>query len=100
MVVICLKSSAEAEPNEQRAHARTRTLLAAHILVEDRPPMLCVVRDMSRHGAKLVLRADDALPTLFRLHLLTRGATYRAQRMWRRGDVAGVRLEREETGAG
>lgn len=54
---------------------------------------------MSRNGAKLVLRAGDALPLRFRLHLLTRDAAYNARRMWRRGELAGVRFEEEENGA-
>ena len=77
---------------ERRSDPRYRTFFAGRILGDKGEPILCVVRDMSRGGARLVVDPAALLPVQFTLHLISTGQTLRAELVWRRADLAGVRL--------
>ena len=50
----------------------------------------CVVRDISKDGARLTLANPRALPDRFELLILTTGEIFQAVAKWRRGRELGV----------
>ncbi|MGD9783384.1 MAG: PilZ domain-containing protein [Hyphomicrobiaceae bacterium] len=58
---------------ERRQFGRRRTALHAWIKVAGRPPLACVVRDLSVNGALLEMEAPHWLPYRFELDIETSG---------------------------
>lgn len=78
---------------ESRSQVRVRTFLKGRIVFNNGNSTFdCLVRDLSGTGAKLVLTQTATLPEVFDLHILHKGAIYRAQIRWRRTDQIGVRF--------
>lgn len=78
---------------DSRSQVRVRTFLKGRIVFNSGNSTFdCLIRDMSGTGAKLVLTQAATLPEVFDLHILNKGAIYRAQIRWRRADQIGVRF--------
>lgn len=53
----------------------------------------CIVKNLSRTGAKLTAKNLPALPDSFELHVPQKHATYAVRVKWRAGDVVGVEID-------
>ena len=53
----------------------------------------CVVKNLSRTGAKLTAKNLPVLPDRFELHVPQKNATYTVRLKWRAGDVVGVEID-------
>lgn len=79
---------------------RERTYLGGAIAFNARySTMDCVIRNLSRNGAKLQLAGTATLPSEFDLVVLKTGQNRRARVIWRRADEIGVALD-DVSGAG
>lgn len=82
---------------EQRKEMRQRTFLKGRIIFNNgSSTMDCLVRDLSRFGARLALTETKTLPEVFELYIPQKDATYRSTLRWRRDDGVGVTFN--ETG--
>lgn len=76
---------------ERRSIPRLRTYLGAKISFDASYCVVdCLVRDLSRNGAKLVLSGTAILPSHFDLIVTTKGWKLHAELMWRGTDQIGV----------
>jgi PilZ domain len=77
---------------EARGSQRTRTLLGAKIIFNDRASVIdCVVRNISSSGAELALAAGAmGVPDNFELHIPSKCCSHRARLVWRDADGIGV----------
>ena len=75
-----------------RTAPRYRTFLAGKLRRDDGGVVLCVVRDMSKTGARLVVSPDAALSGAVELHVLSRNEIFHGEIVWREDDVAGMRF--------
>ncbi|HUZ75647.1 MAG TPA: PilZ domain-containing protein [Stellaceae bacterium] len=85
-----LERGTDANPADRRRHQRVGTMWMATLQsagsLHD-----CMVIDLSRGGAKLVL--PDAQPLADTVELVVGGfGTFRAKRVWQRGEFAGVQF--------
>jgi hypothetical protein len=53
----------------------------------------CIVKNLSRTGAKLTAKNLPTLPDSFELHVPQKNAAYAVRVRWREGDVVGVAIE-------
>jgi hypothetical protein len=53
----------------------------------------CVVKNLSRTGARLTVRNSPPLPDSFELHIPTKNVTYAVSAKWRKDDVVGVAID-------
>ncbi len=91
-VRLVTRAGVHVTPSELRAHPRYRTFLAAKIRVKDGPDILCVVRDMSKSGARLVIDPAAQVPCDIELHVLTRSEVFQGQVVWRERDLVGMKF--------
>lgn len=77
-----------------RREERTTTNWIALIRLFDGTEIPCNVKDISKSGAKLGVPEAYALPASFMLRILGRDFVLRVNLAWRRGNYAGVRIER------
>lgn len=78
---------------EHRREPRLRTLLSGSIMFDDhRCTMDCAVRNLSAHGAKVVLPDAYRIPQSFELAIPHHDQVHRAEVAWRKGDAAGLVL--------
>lgn len=75
-----------------RIAPRYRTFLAGKIRVEDGRFVLCVVRDMSKTGARLVVDPSASLSEAVELHVLSRNEVFHGSIVWREDDLAGMQF--------
>ena len=69
---------------ERRQHARSRTLIGAQIIFNQRRSTLdCTVRNLSEHGALLVLSDAVSTPELFELYLPLKRESRMVRARWR-----------------
>lgn len=80
------------DPSEKREHPRYRTFLAGKIRAPHQDDVLCVVRDMSKTGALVVVPPNAIVGREVTLHVLSRDEQFRGVVMWRRKDLAGIRF--------
>ncbi|WP_181702647.1 PilZ domain-containing protein [Chthonobacter albigriseus] len=81
---------------ERRKYPRRRSYLAGRVVFANRYCSIdCLVRDISRAGARLVLPRVRFLPLEFELILTDRKRTVRAKRIWSDPNDVGVRFEEE-----
>ena len=73
-----------------RGDHRQRTLKAAKIILTDWTTMDCVVRDISKGGARIALGDAFSLPQEFRLLLVSTNTIVPVQLLWQRGQTAGL----------
>jgi hypothetical protein len=71
---------------------RYRTFLAGKIRLGDGRFILCVVRDMSKSGARLVVDPATKLSEDVELHVLSRNEVFHGSIVWRDDDLAGMRF--------
>jgi PilZ domain len=77
---------------ERRQFGRRQTRVHAHIALRGRPPVLCVMRDVSEEGALLEVAHPQWLPSRFRLVVEAMGIETNCE-IVRRTDVSvGVRF--------
>lgn len=77
-----------------RREERTSTNWIALIRLFDGTEIPCNVKDISKSGAKLGVPEAYVLPSSFMLRILGRDFVLRVNLAWRRGNYAGVRIER------
>jgi hypothetical protein len=76
---------------ERREIHRGRTYLGGRLAFNNQYCTIdCLVRNMSRNGAKLVFEGTVLLPGEFELMLPQKGESRRARVVWRQQDEAGV----------
>jgi hypothetical protein len=97
--VACWAVSPERRPSEgeradQRAHPREQTHLRSAKLLDGAYRFLCEGRicDRSRHGLRVVLARDVALPPQLAVHIDETSEVREAEVVWRRGSTIGIRL--------
>ena len=68
---------------DQRSSARARTLLAGQIVFNDRSSVIdCVVRDLSRDGARLTFDYPISIPDRFELDIPKRNISIPVRVVW------------------
>ena len=78
---------------ESRSSPRKRTLLGGRIEFKNRSfTVECVVKDISETGARLLLTGTTEIPAEFDLWIPERNQRYRAQVVWRKASLVGVRF--------
>lgn len=81
--------------NERRQHARSRTLIGAQIIFNQRQSTLdCTVRNLSEQGALLILSDAVATPELFELYFPVKRESRMVRARWREGARQGVEFAR------
>ena len=80
------KSAAEGK----RAVHRQRTLKEAKVVLSDWTAVDCIVRDISKGGARLVFGDAFSLPKEFRVLIVSTNTIVPAKLLWQRGLTAGV----------
>lgn len=79
---------------EKRQAPRSRTLKQGRIILSDSTTISCVVRDVSRSGARIVLGSLAHLPSSFHLTVAPGDTTDLVELIWQRGLAAGVAFRR------
>jgi len=87
-------ASADNATQVARREARSETNWIATIRFRDGTELPCTVKDVSKSGAKIGVPASCALPDVFMLRIIGRDFLCLVRLAWRRGDYAGVRIER------
>lgn len=79
---------------EQRTDPRERTRLRSAKLLDGAYRFLCegAIRDRSRHGLRLALARDIALPLELKVHIDETAQVRDATVIWRRGATIGIRV--------
>ncbi len=76
---------------ERRANPRRATIRAAVSMLDGpQSPIECVVLDVSKGGARLLVHRRDELLSDFILHIEEFAMTQRCRVIWRREDEVGV----------
>jgi PilZ domain len=76
---------------ERRTAARKKSFLQGRIYYNNqRSSVDCLVRDISKQGAKLVFSDAVAIPDLVELYLPGKDEVHRVKLQWRKGDEIGV----------
>lgn len=86
-------ATVETSPTARREE-RTATNWIALIRLFDGTEIPCNIKDISKSGAKLGVPEAYILPASFMLRILGRNFVLRVNLAWRRGNYAGVRIER------
>jgi hypothetical protein len=87
------EASAAASPVDRRED-RNPTNWIAKIRLPDGTEIPCNVKDVSKSGAKVGIPSYHVLPETFMLRIIGRDFVCLVRLAWRRGDYAGVRIER------
>ena len=77
---------------ERRSEHRRLVLKRGRILIAGRAAYECLVRDLTRGGARLEFRAPVLLPAEFKLCLVSTDLTIPAVCIWQRRLEAGIRF--------
>ena len=78
---------------ERRQESRQRSLLSGRVVFDDNIcSMDCTVRNLSPHGALIVMSDSYRLPREFDLRVPHREEAHAATVIWRRADAAGLAL--------
>lgn len=77
----------------RRVHQRRRTLLGGKIVVNHLSTIDCRVRDLSDHGAQLLVATSVGVPDRFELRLDRENRYISARIVWRKADRIGVVFE-------
>jgi hypothetical protein len=76
---------------ERRRMARQKSLLRGTIHFNNRRSALdCLIRDISRYGARLTFSDAVTVPDVLELHIPQKNQTLRTHVIWRRGQEVGV----------
>ena len=80
-------------PAEPRQSQRVRTFLGGKLVLRDGSATIsCTIRNRSRTGAKIEIAAAQPIPLRFYLLIPKDRLAFDAETMWRRGNLAGLRL--------
>lgn len=78
---------------DKRTTSRQRTFISALISFnEQRSSMSCVIRNLSKSGARLAVDSAHTLPSTFKMDLPERGREYWARVVWLSPDAMGVKF--------
>ena len=77
---------------ERRGERRHRMLKQGVLMLTEWVSVNCVVRDISPGGARLEFERPIALPSRFRLHIVSADLTIPAVAAWQRRGEAGIRF--------
>ena len=77
---------------ERRSEPRVRSVLGGKIAINANRAMECMVRNVSPHGAFVVLPYAATMPESFRFAIPHREAAFEARVVWRRDAGAGLAL--------
>jgi hypothetical protein len=80
------------KPKHFEREVRRARHLSAWINVEGRAHCECQVMDISKHGAKLVVELNSAVPDLFELVFFQGGQNRVCEVVWRRAKMLGVKF--------
>jgi hypothetical protein len=76
---------------EARQAERVKSLLRAQIIFNNRMTTVdCVIKNISKTGAKLALNNTLSIPSEFDIYVPQKSHTYRARLVWRDKDAMGV----------
>ena len=90
----------EAVEKERRTSARKRSFLQGRIYYHQRRSSVdCLVRDISKRGAKLVFADAVAIPDVVELYLPAKEEMHQIRVQWRKGDEMGIDFIRPEESA-
>ena len=78
----------------ERREEQRGTSWPAQIRLEDGTELPCLIKDVSRSGAKIALPAAFPLARTFLLRIDERGVFLKVRLAWRRGSFCGMRIER------
>lgn len=85
--------------DERRSSPRRRTFLGALLRRLGGPPLAdCIVRDLSKTGARLYVEQPVALPGEIELEITKTGERFRAEVVWSGRDSYGVRFSEGREG--
>ena len=83
--------------DNRRNSPRRRTFLGAHVKRPGGTPLAdCIVRDLSKTGARLHVTQPIVLPGEIELEITKTGERFRAQVVWSTRDSFGVRFSTED----
>ncbi len=88
------KEQPETAQHVARREPRNPTNWIATIRLLDGTEIPCNVKDVSKSGAKVGVPASQALPPVFMLRIIGRDFLCLVRLAWRRGNYAGVRIEK------
>lgn len=81
----------EIESSDARQQPRIEALRGAMILLANgKPPLHCLITNLSPEGAELRPVSDARVPPYFMLHVPNDGVAYRAEVRWREEGRIGV----------
>ncbi len=84
--------------DEKRKTTRRRVLKEGKIIFADGMRVIdCTIRDMSEHGARLLIANSVGVPDTFHLFEKSSGMVYPAAVAWRQPSAIGVRFEGQPT---
>ncbi len=90
-----MSAAAKLDETEARSEQRLRTLLTGKIVYGPESLTLdCTIRNLTEHGASLVLPEGCWAPPTFYLIELRNGVCHEAQTAWRKAPRVGVRFLR------
>ncbi len=76
---------------ERRTSIRQKSFLRGFVSISKKHGALgCLIRDISDHGARIILSDTVALPDVVDLYIPQRDKTLRARVHWRRNDEVGL----------
>ena len=82
---------------ERRRFPRTKVFKGAKLILAGRPPVSCIVRDLSNHGACLHLPSNAGLPAEFDLSFDTGRPLRKCRIAWQTLTNVGVSFEQPTT---
>jgi len=78
-------------PEDARRSERVKSFLRAQIIFNNHLSTVdCIIKNISQHGARVVLDETLTVPHQFELHIPQKGKTYRARMAWRDSGALGV----------
>lgn len=81
----------ENDPDERRGLVRQKSFLRGRVYFNNRRGSAdCVIRDISRQGARIVLSCTMNIPDIIELYIPQKEQIFRAHLRWRRGDEIGL----------
>ncbi len=79
-------------PTERRSSPRLKTFKGGSIIFELAPPVDCIIRNMSEHGAGLELKNPAAIPDIFQLLIKPELVKRNCRVVWRAENRIGVQF--------
>ncbi|MGU3540401.1 PilZ domain-containing protein [Methylobacterium sp. A54F] len=80
------------EQLERRRSPRRQTAIPALVRLDDGTEMSCMIRDVSKGGARLGVAPQAELPNDFYLVMKSSGQAMPVRLIWRQGNYAGISI--------